>query len=355
MKNLKLFFVGIIVLSGFFYSCDDLTDIETEINELSTYSEKEGFDYEVKDGILEFKNSDAFFSLGEKLMNMTPDELNSWELENSFTSLHAVIEKAYEELDTCTNIIDYNKILASNNDVIVLNDNSVDPVIQLSIYQYVANRKGYFTVNGVLHKITQDGLYTNKEMNFSIIEQAIATKHYNSEAIFFAPVLNKKSILKSQTLVQDYHEKKTDWNNRRRCKSVIDLQLVIINDGYNVEQTNYLYCFTDAVGRNVFGKEKLYKSKHYCEDFTITIKALNEYREYGRYFHLEDETYSISYHSAGDYTRYFFVNKQVGNRISVPINTYNSASPAHPKITIIEGEFYTRGSAPLKNIFDYTN
>ncbi len=147
MNGKKFFLVQMILVLVFFSSCEKKSINDTN-NALFPDSE-----IILKNGALNFQTVDAFFEMDAKLGAMTDQERKAWENRMGFVSMNTELSNVFEQIDAAEDEVAIEQIVSSNSDIVEFINGEVCPIIKSSSYAAVANRKGVFFVNGVIHKV----------------------------------------------------------------------------------------------------------------------------------------------------------------------------------------------------------
>lgn len=337
----KLFSFILVIIVALFFGCQ---------NEIVEKNEEENV--WVENGILNFKTGDDFFSFSEKLSAMSRDESIEWENKLGFFSLRSEIEKVSSQIDSCKTVEDFHVVLENNSDILKLEDNTVVPVINSIFYPKIVNREGYYIVNGVLHRVTEDGIYTSTEQSFDDIEYSSRGRiKEDTESVRFMP--HKTSMLKSGNCGSIQNEESV-WNNGKQCFVKVFVERKYCLSDCCTHEWNYaVSCYTEA-RKKFLGATILYKSGHFCHSVELVMDApVNS-----------DHSASTSTFSWGtltetlseiDYTdepyemkvRYWWDAKGIGDVVKQwdPNGTPSPLIP-DPVITRVKAEFHTNGSYP---------
>lgn len=144
-----------IILFGFslltFWSCVDREEFENRTESPVM-------------GVLQFKSHSDFKKITDQIPTMTEAELDSWEKENNFISYRSVLKQAYMELDLITSNEQYSGFLRKYDDILVLQDSSIVPKIDIPLTQAFVNREGIYQTDIFFHKIIGNYVViTNKD------------------------------------------------------------------------------------------------------------------------------------------------------------------------------------------------
>lgn len=303
-------------------------------------------EYVVKDGVLSFNSSNDFFALGELILKMTPVQFSSWEKEIGFTSMRGEIQTAFEKLDTCTSIEEYQLILNQNSDILKVENELESPVIKSAFYQCVTNRKGYYIVADILHKITDEGLYTSNNDSFEFIETTVKSGAYlGSDKVQFL-ALKQQKLLKSTNSPTSVWDK-TNWINSRRCYAEIYLdQIWTGNDPRTFKY--YVTCLSQSIGRTIIFTEKLYEANHYCDDFDAELHVpMYLHTGYGGPYYVyenQSKTFSAEGPTSPTKTEKWINFELLANSITVSQAIINQIGIPEATILSAHGAFWTSGT-----------
>ncbi len=336
MKKLLLLLACFIFV---FQACEK--DESSKLN--NTVSEKNGFD--ILDGILSFDKGADFFALGEKLSAMSQEQLLAWEDETGFVSMRTEIENAFEMLDQCETIEEYNDIMSKNADIIKIEDEQLQPMIKSCFHTLIANRKGYYIVEDVLYKVTPEGIYTCNTKSTELIEKAIANglDKENLNVTFVPSVEN--NTFKSTTGVT-YDDDESAWSDKRSCYARVQIMEAWYGDEPRTFRY-YLNCYTRSQGK-ILGITKLYESAHYTNGLRVELDApsylLTGYDGPRIIYNRQVETLN-AYGPTSDTKLYTWWNSiKVGNDIVMTQSQMQRIGTPRPTIEYANGRFWTCGS-----------
>lgn len=154
-----------VLLTGFFaillISCEKTKDQKNEnLKEIQASIEN-------INGILNFESVDSFFETLGTLNLMTKTEREKWESSKGFVSQRTLYDIFLSELDKVTTESELHNILDKNKDIISVSpDLEINPLLEFGQYSSIVNKQGYFSVSGILHKVTQEYTFIAKEKNF---------------------------------------------------------------------------------------------------------------------------------------------------------------------------------------------
>lgn len=138
------------------------------------------------------------------------------------------------------------KILEINNDILTINpDSEVVPRLDFGQYPMIVNRKGYFYVNNILHKVTNDKMYVAKTTGETDLDEIILNDGEKSDRVI---IINNKIIQLTKSCTGDHSAEITEGN--RRAKIYMSAYVAFANDGY------YWYC-QDYVDWTIKGFKKV--------------------------------------------------------------------------------------------------
>lgn len=303
-------------------------------------------EFDILDGILSFDKGADFFALGEKLSAMSQEQLLAWEDETGFVSMRTEIETAFEMLDKCKTIEEYNDILSKNADIIKIEDEQLQPMIKSCFHTLISNRKGYYIVEDILYRVTPEGIYTCNTKSTELIEKAIANGLNEEDLnVAFVPKVEENTF-KSATGAT-YVWGHSAWSDKRSCYAHIYLDEVWFGN----EPRTFRYfitCYSNSQGKNLFGGTKLYESAHYTSGLTVRLDAplylSTGYNGPQIAYGQQVETLN-AYGPTPDTKTYTWWNSiRVGNDITMTQSQIQSLGTPKTTIEYANGRFWTRGS-----------
>ncbi len=122
-----------------------------------------------KDGILVFDSGEQLFSTLDKLNNYSPEDYIDWCISLGFNSYglnYSILIDQFDEANSTEEIL---QLVYSNPDLVKINDeNEITTLYDFGAYSNLVSRDGYFYVNDVLTKVTNDNLYFTKNSKEAI-------------------------------------------------------------------------------------------------------------------------------------------------------------------------------------------
>jgi len=109
---------------------------------------------------MSFISDKQFETITNKIPDMTDQELDNWEKDNSFTSYRTVLEQANEEWKSIVSYEDKTKFLKKYEDILSLQDSTITPFISIFLYQSIVNREGIYETNGFLNRVIGEYIVT---------------------------------------------------------------------------------------------------------------------------------------------------------------------------------------------------
>ncbi|MDA3928015.1 MAG: hypothetical protein PF541_03595 [Prolixibacteraceae bacterium] len=350
MKS-KICYLLILTFSISLFSCsDDFTELKSEHEGLTSSFNEDGY-YVSSEGVLCFNGSDAFFTLGERLVKMTNEEFRHWEAQSGFKSLLTELENVNTELDSCNTIEEYNAISEANSDIITIEeDYFVVPVIENPIYQCIINRNGYYCCENRRVKVGQDGVFSSK-LDSNVDWCNFEKTAVDTSVIEYIPFFNSANSLKStNTTYTIALDGWAGWADSRNAYAKMYIFALREESGSNYVFKYYAASYTTSYGRKIFGGVKRYKSHHYCKAFYLNVKfpsSFDTYLNNYRYTevnvpHEEDDQKNVEqkiwwtedYQDKSIYVGTFTVSK----------TTFNAHFPNY-YINTANGEFWTSGTS----------
>jgi hypothetical protein len=147
MKKLSILTILIIAFS----SCEDNTKIRPSLT---------------SKGTMKFSSIDHISSLTNKIPEMTKEELDSWEKENSFISYRSIINEANKEWELVSSEDEKTSFLEKYGDILTINDGLLIPSISILMYQSIVNREGIYETDGYLNKVIGDFIVSAKKEDY---------------------------------------------------------------------------------------------------------------------------------------------------------------------------------------------
>lgn len=211
---MKKLFLGVCALACIITSCSQDAMIEENVSDVLTTKsmQQETGPFFVEDGILHFNSVNDYFAFSDSITRFSSEELKNWETENNFTSYYTYVNSIIKEIDDTLengNLDEYNSLLNEYSKYVYLSeDNEVFPRISLSSYQLLANKDGFFYVNGVKNMVVDNTIsngmtiynYTNdvNKLTRSNVEEDISLKELE-----YKKTDDTKSILAACKLVRN--------------------------------------------------------------------------------------------------------------------------------------------------------
>jgi hypothetical protein len=267
-----------------------------------TISDK--IEFKVSDGILSFDSGADFFALGEKLTALSQEELVRWENENGFISLQTEVETAFEMLERCETVEEFDEVMSKNADIIKDEDDYIMPVIRSGFHSVIANRQGYYIVEGILYKVTSEGVYLSSIKSPEIIERAIVAglREDNQDVNFFPSLQSRveNGMLKSgstgSVLIGDgawLIWGQSFWNaDNKACKAEVWINEVRVKEGSSKWSFNYYARFYQYSQKKRFNKAVLERSPQHHEGLTVIFRV-PDYLDSGYRIIYKNKTYNI--------------------------------------------------------------
>ncbi len=312
MNIRKFFLVQMIVALVFLYSCEKKEINDTNDGLLSNS------EIILKDGALHFQTVEAFFEMDEKLGSMTDKERQNWEKSIGFVSMRTELINVFEQIDEAEDEITIERIVSNNSDIVELIDGEVNPIIKSSSYAAIANRRGVFFVDGVIHKVEGSKIASSEDGNEQTVTNALQSNLKSASKGVNVVEYISKSILKSGgcgTRMSAYYDV-----NRRKC----DFEMITYpyycsgccgNYYYQVKAESRIVNYK----KNWRGRWKRYNTGCTMKDrgYTISVPKVTGYNGYYTTFYYQDVTHTFgtdnSSYDCSTMTRWSYVGDRVQN------------------------------------------
>lgn len=115
---------------------------------------------EIIEGVPHFATAEDFTIVFEFLSDKSDDEIEEWEKSIGFKSFRRVFDQSAAEFHNLNSREGFEEWQNKYEDILYIEDNTVEPIISNFKYQFITNRRGEFVVNGIYNKILQDKIIT---------------------------------------------------------------------------------------------------------------------------------------------------------------------------------------------------
>lgn len=347
----KLLNVSLLLTVLFLAACEKQETESLISNEKTTTIAVDGVS--VKDGILCFNSSKDLYEITESLSAMNHDEKVAWEKSLGFVSLEREIEFVNEEISSIESEDEYRKIASDNSDILKLDDGVLEPIISSIFYSMIVNRNGFFIVNGILHKVTEKGVYTDDNCSFEEID-LVAKGLTTNENVGF--VSKNELHLKSGECGADDDEE-SNWHDSRKCNAKILVERPYCKDDCCTHSWWYTVTAYSTSVASTLGVHYQYESFHNCTglEVRITVPIVSSYNGQISTFSYSEIVVNddIDNPTSDEKTHYWWKSKAIGDRVQIWNSTTKPTPPIpNPAMTQVKGTFWTRGSYPEMAVID---
>ncbi|MDH5380129.1 MAG: hypothetical protein OEW75_04705 [Cyclobacteriaceae bacterium] len=111
---------------------------------------------EVKDGLLHFSSPEFYKTESKRINALSEKEYTDWMNSIDFTSYESEYYRLSNVLNEITVETEFYSLIEKNKDILKIDNETVMPVNDLSIYSRFANREGMFYVSDALYVISLD-------------------------------------------------------------------------------------------------------------------------------------------------------------------------------------------------------
>ncbi len=113
-----------------------------------------------------FASQSEFDQFVNQFAQLAPEDYNSWQTKQSFSSFRTIMLKAYLELDTISSVNVFNEFLKKYKKIFVVKDSVLVPRIDIPLYQAIANEDGFYETDGFVNKLHGDFVLIAKAESF---------------------------------------------------------------------------------------------------------------------------------------------------------------------------------------------
>lgn len=221
---------------------------------------------EVIDGVLHFRDIEAFVKITDNLGEMDEKERNNWENNLGFKSLRTSIKEVYDLIELSGEKDKVDQIIKENNDLIYKQDDEIIEIVPSHLYQSVCDKSGVFFVNGIIQKVVNNKIYTSEDGRIETINKVIKSK---------SKVENVRSMLYFETNSPFgcYMAQGTVEKDRRKMYARIKVyQIIIFGQG---QQPMYYWVsvqrYSASYKKNWFGHYYSKAAHHHRKEIYYTV------------------------------------------------------------------------------------
>lgn len=147
-------------------------------------------DYEVRDGILYFKDINSFTLLDRKLRDVSQKERIEFTNQIGFKSLLQYQSETYEKLGGIDNKDQYEKIVLENKDIFTIENNELTPTFD-QVSATLLNREGMVSIGGTIHCFAKDRTIVGQTLDK--VRQAYSTGKKPDETVSILQVIQPET------------------------------------------------------------------------------------------------------------------------------------------------------------------
>lgn len=315
---------------GIFLNSCEKTKLDTPIITSSVAQE-----VLTKNNALHFQSPDAFFEISKQLVEMSKEEKDQWEQQLGFTSMRTELNSIFEQLENVETEAEMNNIIAANNDLIHIVDETILPIIKSDTYASVINREGIFYVENVIHKLNGQKIASVENGDIESV-----TKALKSNSTPDVEGINVVEYNVNNDLRGVCGTSKTAWYNTSNRKCDFKMNTFIYycsgccgNSYQQVQVESKIWNYKKS-----WGKWKSYKTSATMKNraYTVSVPIVTAFNGVSSVFHYEDVTHYLPTESTpsdwSTMTRTNFIGNQVQN-----------ASITSPSFSRVKGEATNRG------------
>lgn len=179
MKKINNYAMAILVMVfvGFVGCEKDILENEITNDLTNKKSEQIKPEVEVIDGVLHFRDIEAFVKITDNLGEMDEKERDNWENNLGFKSLRTSIKEVYDLIELSGETDKVDQIIKENDDLIYKQMDEIIEIIPSHLYQSVSDKSGVFFVNGIIQKVVENKIYTSKDGMVETINKAIKSSN----------------------------------------------------------------------------------------------------------------------------------------------------------------------------------
>jgi|GEM_PF-5461461 len=324
MLNTQMKQVGVAAMVaslGLLASCkkNETPQAETPVNEPTA-------GVAVVDGALHFGSEDDFFATVEMLDNMSESDKDQWDTDMEFKSYRGLVNSIFSDMDDDA---DLTAIVAENPDIIIEQDDQLEPIIPVASYQNIVNSDGVYYIAGTKHTVTDNEVIVTPAEGASL----------KSDSETHLPYIKSETTLKSGVTrkLEDNRE-----HDKKRCRAVMRLYIIHASNGVQYYLQDKIEVYSVSEAKNWRGKWKYYSNTtHTMKNVSIYLKVPE--RAPNNSLYLQSWSKSISYASSGETYRHY-KSYYAGARYSIEeYNRMDIYVSGWGYIVTASGEFSTRG------------
>lgn len=126
-------------------------------------------------GVLHFQSHDDFFRTIEAAGRMTATELDAWEQRHGFVSYRHEFESVMQRVANAPTPQVAAALVQANQDIVEQTSEGTGPRIRAFGYTVIANRRGLFFVEDVIHMVTPDVVISAEDGRVETLEATLAS------------------------------------------------------------------------------------------------------------------------------------------------------------------------------------
>lgn len=312
---------------------------DSELNNDKTVSG----DYQVRDGMLYFKNAKTFVQLEQKLNKLSPEKRIEFTRLLGFTSVADTKATADQQLEAAQTKEQFQQIVTKYQDILQLKGDHIEGNYKEG-QAYLINRKGMVSIGGAIHVFTKEAqVITGSRIEEA--EQAIKNpKASTLKAVGFQTLGGSPNAKLSASCSSIDRTAESTGNRRAQIRTYIDVEYFCLSGDcqsgqatYQVQQ--YAYTVGTPTKKNFFGSWVNYSTGNTLSTrYTLSFSSLAT-----QYF---TQNYSADYTYSNDWSDISY--KQIvaaatifssaqGPAYATWTNTFTDGSPLG---------YYTSGGVP---------
>jgi hypothetical protein len=354
MKTIKkLTGLVLIALLISFVSCqkEELNQNELINQNISETKSQEVPEVQVIDETLHFRDIKSFISVTDYLGALNDDLKDNWEDQLEFRSLRSHLNNLYTLVENAKGESTANRIINDNTDLIYEEDNMLKEVIPSGLYQSISNRDGIFYVNGTIHKLYKNKIYTSLNNSIDDINNVIFGNINENDDVRSSIYIDEESGLETRSTCNGADGQYTS-SNYRRIKARIKAYRITLYDYYG----NRAYQFVNVERRSEsykksWGKYRPRNAHHHRKEIQYTVRCpINQLGSGPAEYGWVTETFWSN--NNGGYRKTYTQWKRSGVYIQVAFN--NNYSINIPYFSSLQGKFNTKGSNGVEHWMSIT-
>ena len=334
MKKFNL----LILLSVFIFAgCSEKDDIPLAKTEIAggTYELLLKEELTVNNGVLNFGSVESYYKISSLLGQLSDADRDKWEKELGFVSLRSELNRVQNELTDSEDESAFLQLLNDNSDIVKMEDGTPKPIIEADFYAAIANRNGFFYVEGACHKVFENQIAISRNGSHDALQQAFSggLKSGNSEVEVFDYRFNSnlKSSVCGNSLERQFATRD------RKCVLSTRVYIEVIGLGMNTYRRVIFRIEIKNERKNMWGNWIKYEAGCQVKDIELIVNApivtgswseiVQIEGDFGNIFNVSKifskyETQNIhksysAFSESGVYgtTRWYHVGDQVRNRV----------------------------------------